>query len=236
VAVIDLSCSSCGQRLRVPIEHAGKRAKCPKCGEVLQIPAAGTTPAPQTSQTTDATTPASQPSTAGKATTAAADWYLKIPEGDTFGPVSRSELDRWRQEGRVDADCHLAQGEPHVWRPATEVFADLAAPMPSHDPVGATLATPAHTTENKAGEHLTPHRGTLVLILGLLGLTVCGAATGLPAWLLASRDLREMRARRMDRSGEQMTKIGQVLGIVSLVLTMIGLLGFVLLVALGFQG
>mgnify|MGYP001349783438 CR=1 FL=1 len=233
MAVIDLSCSSCGQRLRVPIEHAGKRAKCPKCGEVLQIPAADTAPAPPTSQTTVSTTPASPPSTAGQAATAAAAWYLKIPEGDTFGPVSRSELDRWRQEGRIDADCHLAQGEPQVWRPATEVFADLAAPIPTLDPAGARLATSPQLTES---EQLAPHRGTLVLILGLLGLTVCGAATGLPAWLLASRDLREMRAGRMDRSGEQLTTIGQVLGIVSLVLTMIGLLGFVLLVALGFQG
>lgn len=97
------------------------------------------------------------------------------------------------------------------------------------------LDTPAPAHANTSGEHLSPHRGTLVLILGLLGLTICGAATGLPAWLLASRDLREMHAGRMDRSGEKLTKIGQVLGIVSLVLTMIGLLATVLLVALRFS-
>ena len=35
---IEFSCSQCGQNLRVSDESAGKRAKCPKCGVVNQIP------------------------------------------------------------------------------------------------------------------------------------------------------------------------------------------------------
>jgi hypothetical protein len=42
---IELSCSGCGQTLRVADEHAGKMARCPKCGTVVSVPAAnaGTT-------------------------------------------------------------------------------------------------------------------------------------------------------------------------------------------------
>ena|GEM_PF-1549139 len=36
--MIKLQCKSCGQKLHVPDEHAGKRAKCPKCGSVCVIP------------------------------------------------------------------------------------------------------------------------------------------------------------------------------------------------------
>ena len=37
---IKFTCSGCGQVLRVGDESAGKRAKCPKCQGVVQIPTA----------------------------------------------------------------------------------------------------------------------------------------------------------------------------------------------------
>lgn len=39
---IEMSCTGCGQTLRVADEHAGKMARCPKCGAVVGVPAAGT--------------------------------------------------------------------------------------------------------------------------------------------------------------------------------------------------
>jgi hypothetical protein len=39
---IELTCNGCGQTLRVPDEHAGKQARCPKCQTVQPIPAAPT--------------------------------------------------------------------------------------------------------------------------------------------------------------------------------------------------
>ncbi len=41
---IEFSCSQCGQKLRVSNEAAGKRAKCPKCSQVNQIPEQSATP------------------------------------------------------------------------------------------------------------------------------------------------------------------------------------------------
>ena len=35
---IDLNCSGCGKRLRVPDDSAGKQARCPACGEISTVP------------------------------------------------------------------------------------------------------------------------------------------------------------------------------------------------------
>jgi predicted RNA-binding Zn-ribbon protein involved in translation (DUF1610 family) len=35
---IPLSCDSCGSTLRIADEHAGKRIRCPKCGEAMAVP------------------------------------------------------------------------------------------------------------------------------------------------------------------------------------------------------
>jgi phage FluMu protein Com len=41
---IEFRCTKCGKLLRTKDDTAGKQAKCPECGTVLQIPAAGETP------------------------------------------------------------------------------------------------------------------------------------------------------------------------------------------------
>jgi uncharacterized membrane protein/phage FluMu protein Com len=43
---IEFRCSSCQQLLRVGDDSAGKNAKCPKCGTVVAVPAAGPAPTP----------------------------------------------------------------------------------------------------------------------------------------------------------------------------------------------
>jgi hypothetical protein len=35
---IELNCSGCGKRLRVPDDSAGKQARCPACGEICRVP------------------------------------------------------------------------------------------------------------------------------------------------------------------------------------------------------
>ena len=38
---IKITCQECGKALRVADDYAGRRAKCPACGAVIPIPAAG---------------------------------------------------------------------------------------------------------------------------------------------------------------------------------------------------
>src|SRR5262245_26924291 len=70
-----------------------------------------------------------------------------------------------------------------------------------------------------------PHRGVLVLILGIVGIVLSFACWGVPgvifgpiAWVMGNNDLREMRAGRMDREGEGLTQGGRICGIVATIL------------------
>jgi hypothetical protein len=75
-----------------------------------------------------------------------------------------------------------------------------------------------------------PHRGGLILALGLVAivgglLMLFPFAIGPIAWLLGSLDLRAMNDGRMDPEGRSMTQAGQVLGLVSTVFLVLGVLG-----------
>ncbi|HXG09449.1 MAG TPA: hypothetical protein VNK04_06640 [Gemmataceae bacterium] len=67
-----------------------------------------------------------------------------------------------------------------------------------------------------------PHRGTLILILGLAALTPLAFVCGPMAWAMGNADLQEMNLGRMDREGEMMTKIGRVLGMIGTIFAILG--------------
>jgi len=93
-----------------------------------------------------------------------------------------------------------------------------------------------------------PHRGTAILVLGIVGLVIgllgsfccaifgiAGLICGIIAWVMANKDLKEMSAGRMDPSGRGITQAGKICGIISVILTIvmflisllfIGLIGF----------
>lgn len=61
---------------------------------------------------------------------------------------------------------------------------------------------------------MLPHRGSVILTLGILGLVVC-PLLGLGAWQMGNDDLRHMRYGRMDPAGRELTAAGRVLGMVA---------------------
>ncbi len=74
-----------------------------------------------------------------------------------------------------------------------------------------------------------PHRGTTILVLGILGLVLnffllCGLVLGPIAWVMGNSDLREMRAGRMDPEGEGTTNAGRICGIIATILGILGLI------------
>jgi len=50
---------------------------------------------------------------------------------------------------------------------------------------------------------MKPHRGTLILVLGIVSIFVCGIILGPIAWVMGNNDLREMSAGTMDPSGKR---------------------------------
>lgn len=79
-----------------------------------------------------------------------------------------------------------------------------------------------------------PHRGKLLLGLGIAGLAlsglyglgIVGVPLGLTVWSLARHDLRQMRTQEMDPEGEFLTRAGKTCGMVGTVLGSLWLVAF----------
>lgn len=67
-----------------------------------------------------------------------------------------------------------------------------------------------------------PHRGVLLLVLGILSLVLC-QLLGPVAWIMGKGDLQKIDAGQMDPEGRGLTQAGMVIGIVSTVLMILGL-------------
>lgn len=64
---------------------------------------------------------------------------------------------------------------------------------------------------------LKPHRGAVVLTLGILGIAVCFIC-GIIAWVMGKNDLKEMDAGVMDPSGRGLTNAGRICGMIGTIL------------------
>lgn len=82
------------------------------------------------------------------------------------------------------------------------------------------------------GSMLKPHRGTVILVLGILGLVVCGIC-GIVAWVMGNADLREMDAGLMDPAGRGTTQAGKILGMISVGLMALGLVLWLIMMVVG---
>ena len=77
-----------------------------------------------------------------------------------------------------------------------------------------------------------PHRGVLILVLGILGI-VCCFICGIIAWVMGSNDLKEMAAGRMDPSGQGLTQAGKICGMVSVILQILVIVIWLVFMAIG---
>lgn len=82
---------------------------------------------------------------------------------------------------------------------------------------------------------MKPHRGTLILVLGILGLIICGPC-GIVAWVLGSGDLKQIDAGQMDPDGRGLTNAGRICGMIATILLVLGIIVGIVLAALGFLG
>ena len=88
-------------------------------------------------------------------------------------------------------------------------------------------------TSETTSSVLEHHRGTLILVLGILSLVGCTFFTGIPAWIMGKGDLAKMKEDQMDPEGKVFTKAGMICGMVSCILSIITIVGLGLLMALG---
>ena len=85
--------------------------------------------------------------------------------------------------------------------------------------------------------NLPPHRGSLILSLGISGIASTGASllccqvfglvglgVGIAAWIMGSNDIKAMDAGQMEPSGRDSTQAGRICGIVGAGLPVVALL------------
>lgn len=68
-----------------------------------------------------------------------------------------------------------------------------------------------------------PHRGGLIILLGILGF-VTGGLLGILAWVWGNQDLRDMNIGLMDDSGMEKTVYGRIIGIISIIFAVLATL------------
>lgn len=72
-----------------------------------------------------------------------------------------------------------------------------------------------------------PHRAGLILAIGIVGMFTC-LIFGLAGWAMASRDLEEMRAGRMDPAGRELTRTGRLISVAGVSLQLSALVFWVI--------
>ena len=78
---------------------------------------------------------------------------------------------------------------------------------------------------------MQPHRGTMILVFGILGLVIC-MPLGIVAWVMGSGDLKKMDAGLMDPEGRGITQAGKIIGMVATILAIVGIALWFLIVFL----
>ncbi len=134
-------------------------------------------------------------------------WHVTI-DGKSYGPVSQEELLAWRSEGRFSANDMVWREGMAEWQPFSSIT-ELGG--------GSVLGAPTPPIA-KSSRRLAPHRGTTVLVLGILSFVVC-VICGVCAWVMGNSDLREMDAGRMDPAGRSSTQAGKLCGMISVLLS-----------------
>jgi hypothetical protein len=78
---------------------------------------------------------------------------------------------------------------------------------------------PRRRRRSRYRDDLAPHRGTLILVLGILAIVgVAPIILGPIAWIMGNNDLEEMRVGRMDPEGEGATNGGRICGMIATIL------------------
>lgn len=217
---IETICQGCARKLRVADEHAGKKARCPQCGLIYVVP--GVAAAREPEVTTDGPTAPGEMS--------GDTWQVRTSDGRVYGPVPRKDLDEWFAEGRIPREALLLrQGDPR-WRPAAEVYPQLARVHAGLSERNNPFAESSGSrgTRTSGQPFLQPHRGGLILALAILGWVICPVFAPF-AWSMGSSDLQAIRSGRMDPGGASLTQAGMVMGMVQTIL----LIGLVALMCLG---
>jgi predicted Zn finger-like uncharacterized protein len=202
-----VSCPTCSRQLRVPDELLDKKVKCPTCGQVFEADSADNSPRSTTEPAAPSPKPETPPAAAKKSSS------RRPPSGAKGDQVPCPY-------------CRELISEDYSRCPYCGEYLDAGSEVEDDRP-----------WERYGGRRDSePHRGSLVLTLGIISvvvsaLSVClcpgavvGLGLGITAWVMGHADLRKMQDGTMDRRGQGSTKGGWICGIIGTFLNGLGIL------------
>lgn len=136
-------------------------------------------------------------------------YYLRIPEGQDFGPIDARGLEQWIREGRVSHDCSIYDGR--AWVRAGEWIPELE-PAATPPPVKPLFPPSSSSSEYR---FVLPHRGRMIFALAMVGMMLWFPIPSIMAWLMGSGDLAQIDHGLRDPAGRTLTVWGRNLGVIA---------------------
>jgi predicted Zn finger-like uncharacterized protein len=202
MAAETVSCPQCDKKLRVPEELIGKLVKCPTCGHTFTAEISAAAKKNELEQKPDRS---ARVKTKDDEDDPPRKSQRSRDDDDDDRPIRKSR--RSRNDDDDDDRPSRRRSRRGRWDDDDDDD-DSSSRLRRRD--------------------LMPHRGPLILVLGILGLVIglstgVGLILGLVAWILGNSDLREMQAGRMDREGEGMTQGGRICGMIATILAIVSI-------------
>jgi hypothetical protein len=147
-------------------------------------------------------------------------YYVIAQDGNRYGPADIATLQQWVREGRVAPNTTL-EDEYTGTQIRASLLPELSHLFPSQTvpPGDAYRQPPAMTSGGPSS------RATTALVLGILGLLCCGLL-GIPAIILGKQEMNLIDQGLAPVEGRGLAQAGFILGIVSLVLWVLGMLAW----------
>jgi hypothetical protein len=200
-----IDCPSCTRKLNVPEEMLGRPVRCPDCGGMFAAGTEGVLPPPP-EEPTDETEPPSVPQPAPPAAVTAS-----VPVPSAPSSAGDSSLRPCPHCGR-----QLPTAAVHCQHCGEDLAEEIDRPWEGrYRPI--------------VRRDCEPHRGVVVLVLGILSLVLgaLGLPLGIAAWIMGTRDMKKMTERSMDPEGRGLTQAGRICGVVGTIVSGLLLLFFV---------
>lgn len=106
--------------------------------------------------------------------------------------------------------------------------------FPPPPPSSGFTPPPPPPPQNQSGSAST--NAIIALVLGILSFLMCPVILGIAAWIMGKNELKAIDNNQSPEAGRVIAKIGMWLGIINIILTIIGVIIFGMLFALGMLG
>lgn len=262
------NCENCGSTLQVDDAYAGLQARCGMCNAIYTVPrkpleeatadrdrspfGAGLSGELSAGSNQD-TLPEIQPiESPGYAPGNSAEpeleaqketFWVKVPDGNVYGPADASTILSWADQGRVNGACEVNPNGSQLWLNFTVWRLQQSERRSSSPEGGSSGVGSPNLFGDQFGVQPIPAnqkpitasgQGLLILSLGLISWFLCPTILGAPlcsviTLILATNELRKISEGRAPRNDRMLVLIGMWLAIGNMALSAI----FVLLFFIG---